>query len=1229
MSLKFISTQALTPLCTLLCLFFLIVVPQSLYAQVTPPTVTYLEGSNAIIIGSAVGVLASQPISFAELVAKVARPDVLSKQGDAWLLQANIIVEATAQLTVAPAEGATKLHLESRFGKFVYILARQGGHLIFDGMTVTSWDTTTNQVDQEQATDERAYILAQDGARMDIRNSEFAYLGSQPGGNRASGVAWLKRLNAFDPVTGPTGILENSKFHHNYQGLYISEGYNLKISGNEIHSNLFHGAFLRDGTQASEINGNTVHDNVGNGIYLYQLSIGNNIHDNPAVYANGGSGIALERGSSNNFVTGNTVDQNIDGILIDESDNNTVQSNTVRTNDNGIHVKGSPIDPAASNKIIGNTIEGSKSTGGGGVYLDTHADSNEVRNNTIVGSLGYGVYIKLSGGNQLAGNTIRNGNRGIGISGAAEAVGQIPLLQPAGSHNVVISNTVTANSDSGIRIEGGVANGIGADPLTGAPLASNQITANVGGGVVIKSTSTGYPSTDNLVIGNVISDNGKSGVEVRDSGTDRNRVSRNVITRSGGSGIKVDAGAQQNIQAPVVKDVLADLNVVGTAAANATIEVYSDPGGEGESLLGTATSDGNGNWTFQLLAGQDSKRVTALVIDGSGNTSAFSAASGSSVEFFTTVTVNPSIIKVTGDGAFVTLKSIQERLGAQNAGGVLLEDKGNKAWLLKANLQLEKGVTLNINPDIVATLQLRSQAGVSGTVDYNRFVYIRTNNGIINIDGTEITGWDTDRDVPDDNATDGRAFIAARNGAELNISNATISYLGMGVGKTDERGVTWDSGIVVSTADIVSTQVSGRVTASKFHHNYVGVQFIAASDVTITGSEFHTNLLHGFYAHSSSRDITLDNSASYSNGMHGIVLERGCTNITLRKNTVSTNGGRGILIGQGSAGGTVPPAPSTANLVEENKVDGNRGYGIHIAGSNNNEVRTNTLTNNEIGVNLSDGSTANNVHDNSASTNLKHGFQVDQNSPNNILNHNVATQNTAVGIYILASGNTLDSNSVTANGEQGIYLNPKDGPALLDNKLISNTVSNNAKSGVEINGANNTELQRNRIASNTVHGIYLTKSAVGTKITGNIISGNTENGIRVSEIDTVQNSWSANSIYNNGQKGIDVREGANKGVPQPKITAISKGSVAGNVTLPSATIEIFADENTQGRYFLGRTTADAEGKFSLTICGSFAAGGVVATATDSAGNSSEFSATFLVPSDPGNGCLIYLPTVRR
>lgn len=1236
MSLNRIVYQARILVFILICLCLLLPgSPRSLSAQTpTPPDVVYIEGNNIIRIGSTVGTPASQPITLPEVAAKIGRADVLADQGGGvWFLQANIVVEATGQLIAAKTSGTTELRLRSQLGENVFILANQGGYLLFDNVKVTSWDPGANSgqggVDQD-ISNYRAYVLAEEGSRIDIlNNSEFAYLGDQLGGTRSSGVSWVKRLNPADPTTGGTGIIENSKFHHNYQGLFISGGYNLKIRNNEIYSNQFHGAYLRDGTQAAEVSGNTIHNNGGNGIYFNQLSTGNTIRDNPAIHTNVGNGIVLERGSNVNTVTNNIVYQNVDGILLDESDSNLVQGNQTRDNQNGIHVKGTLIDPAAENQLIGNIIEGSKSTSGGGVYLDTHADSNKVRNNTITGSLGYGIYVKLSGGNELAGNVISAGNRGIGISGAAESIGQIPLLQPAGSHNVIISNTVTTNSDSGIRIEGGVKNGIGADPLTGAPLANNQINANVGGGVVIKSTTAGYPSTDNQVVGNVIRGNGKSGVEVHDSGTDRNRISRNIITGSGGSGIKVDGGAQQNIQPPVVNDILADGTVVGTAAVNATIEVYSDPGGEGETRLGDAISDANGNWTFPLPTGQDTKRVTALVIDASGNTSAFSAASGSSVEFFTSVTANPTTINVTGEGSVVTLKSIQERLGAQNTGGILLEEQSSKVWLLKANLKLEKGVTLNINPDTVATLRLRSQTGVSGTLDYNNFVYIRTGNGAINIDGVEIVGWNPVLNAPDDNATDGRAFIVAKFGAELNINNSTISYLGMGIGKTDERGVTWDSATSVEAAGSVSTQVAGSVTNSKFHHNYDGVQIVQAGDMTFTTNEFYDNLRYGFYVRDGSRDITLSGSAAYNNGLHGVVIERGCTNVVLRTNKVYNNLNRGILITQGSAGGSVAPAPSNGNLVESNEVYGNRTYGIHIEGSNNNEVRNNILTSNEIGVNLSNSSTANNIHDNSAAAHLKHGFQVDQTANTNTLKNNAATQNTGVGIYLLASSNLLENNQATGNREQGIYLNPKDGPALQDNQLISNTVSGNTKSGIEVNGSNNTLIQRNRIEGNTVHGIYLTKGAVATKVLENIITANTENGIRVSELGSYQNFWSANSIFNNGIKGIVIAENANKNMPRPKITKIGDGVVAGSVTSPLARIEIFTDDNTQGRYFMARTTADAEGKFSIIICGAFQGGGAVATATDSEGNTSEFSDTFLVPSNPGAGCLLYLPMVRR
>ena len=121
--------------------------------------------------------------------------------------------------------------------------------------------------------------------------------------------------------------------------------------------------------------------------------------------------------------------------------------------------------------------------------------------------------------------------------------------------------------------------------------------------------------------------------------------------------------------------------VLGTAVANATIEIYSDPGSEGETLLGTTTTDEAGAWSFQLPSGQDAKRVTSIVIDSNGNTSAFSGVSGSTVELFTSVSTdeqNQPLININGPGAVATLGEIQSLLGSANAD--LLQNQGNGVW---------------------------------------------------------------------------------------------------------------------------------------------------------------------------------------------------------------------------------------------------------------------------------------------------------------------------------------------------------------------------------------------------------------------------------------------------------------------------------------------------------------------------------------------------------------------
>ncbi len=1211
---------------------------RALHAQGTPE-VTYNPAINTIFIGSGSGAAPGSQVISLPAVATAVGNDVLSNQAGVWLSTARIVVDSTARLEVRQSAGVTELRLESVVSVdkgITFIQVQNGGQLLIEGVKVTSWDTTTNQVD-EVIGDGRAYIVVENGSRLEVLgNSELAYLGDANGSDH-SGVALIKRRIAGDPTTGPTGIIQNSKLHHNYQGLFVSEGISLTIASNEVYANLNQGLYLRDGTTAVDVTGNNVHDNgnastgTGDGILFDNNSTNNRLLNN-TVTANAGHGIVLKRNSNNNQIRGNTIAQNSDGIAIDDADNNLVQNNALKNNQNGIRVSGSTDNPAAGNQLLGNTIEDSTSDSSNayGIYFYSHADSNLIRNNTILRSATYGIYLK-SGGNQVEGNVVNGGKTGIAIVGEAESIGQIPLLVRAGSANTVISNTIEGNSDIGIRIEGGVGNGIGANPTSGAPLVPNIVQNNGGNGIFIKNTSSDFSSTDNQVVGNRVHNNGGAGIVVKDSGSDRNRLSHNSVTGNAGSGIKVDGGAQAGIQPPVIEDVLADGNVLGTAVANATIEVYSDPGSEGETLLGSATTDENGAWRFQLPAGQDSKRVTAIVIDGNGNTSAFSGVSGSAVELFTTVTTDEqsqTVININGPGAVATLSDIQTLLGATNAN--LLQNQGNGVWQLNANLKLEREVTLNISPETgVSELKLRSSNSgtISGTVDYSSFVYIRTHNGVVNIDGVKIYGWDESANAVDTNMANGRAFIIAKYGAELNIRNAELSYLGTNE-SSESYGVTWRDDVAVNAAGFARTQVTGSVENSKFHHNFVGAQVIQAGDMTFTGNEFHSNANYGFYARNDSRDIVLNGNLVHENASHGIFLARGITNVTVRNNKSYNNGNgafaHGIVISEGSP----PRRASVENLLEGNEVYGNGGYGINIEGSNKNEVRNNTLYNNEVGLNVEDGSTDNHIHNNSATANSNHGFQLRQTSNGNRLLDNVATENGSYGFYVRSDNNRLENNRANSNLDVGITVKPESATALQDNQLISNTVQSNASHGIDIRGSVGTTVTRNRIEGNGVHGLYLTDGAVGTVVAENIIALNNDTGIRVNDLLSYQNRWTANAIYANKNMGINIAGGANNSIPRPKITAIEGRYVKGSVNVPGATIEIFTDSATQGRHFVGRDVADSNGKFNVVIGGSFIAPGAVAVATDTQGNSSEFSDTVIVE-DLNPAYIFFLPIVAR
>ncbi len=302
----------------------------------------------------------------------------------------------------------------------------------------------------------------------------------------------------------------------------------------------------------------------------------------------------------------NVVYRNQDGISIFQSSNNLIENNYLYHNQRGVRINATFDvddrfdDVSANNRVINNRIEDNSDQG---VYLYARADRNTIADNQILRSGTNGIYIK-SGGNVIRNNQIISGSIGINILGGeylSDPPQAKPALDPPGDNNIVISNTIVLNRDTGVRISGGKNNRIGSETVGEN---ANRIENNGTDGVVINVANNGATATGNLVLKNTIQNNGRHGISIKATSSIRNRLSENIITGNFQYGIRIDLGAQEGIQPPVITELGADGGMQGTAKPGAKVEIYSDPDGEGQTLYGTTVANGNGEWSFPYPSAQ-------------------------------------------------------------------------------------------------------------------------------------------------------------------------------------------------------------------------------------------------------------------------------------------------------------------------------------------------------------------------------------------------------------------------------------------------------------------------------------------------------------------------------------------------------------------------------------------------------------------------------------------------
>lgn len=244
-------------------------------------------------------------------------------------------------------------------------IGTQGGTLTFDTVTIQS-------VSSGGDTSYQPFVMATDGATMNIVNSKFTGLGWD--WNASYGVSW---------VENSTGSAENSTFENSFIGAYTSESTGIVFRNDIFRNNALYGLDPHTYSNHLTIDHILAEGNRAHGIIFSDHVTESTITDSVS-RNNGENGIMMDELSTSNTITGNKVTDNTgDGLVTANSANNTFAGNTVSGNRVGVRL--SPED-GSTTKIFDNQIT-SNGLAGENAALDssnTVTDNGGQWNRTVV-----------------------------------------------------------------------------------------------------------------------------------------------------------------------------------------------------------------------------------------------------------------------------------------------------------------------------------------------------------------------------------------------------------------------------------------------------------------------------------------------------------------------------------------------------------------------------------------------------------------------------------------------------------------------------------------------------------------------------------------------------------------------------------------------------------------------------------------------------------------------------
>ncbi len=447
-------------------------------------------------------------------------------------------------------------------------------------------------------------------------------------------------------------------------------------------------------------------------------------------------------------------------------------------------------------------------------------------------------------------------------------------------------------------------------------------------------------------------------------------------------------------------------------------------------------------------------------------------------------------------------------------------------------------------------------------------------------------------------ATDQTAFLSASwngvfksndgGGTWVPASNGLTELGNFGAGVFVTDGAQWNiiGGDIPSERNVISNNILGGVgiRGADTDHNIVTGNYIgtdATGYLNLGNSWYGVGIQHGVQGSVIGGTATGERNVISGNWLVGIDINgSGTISNVVIGNFIGTDvtgsaalGNRKAGIGISDWGGCAQQNRIGGTTVEErNIISGNRGDGVAITGG---DTINNTVSGNYIGTDATGSLSLGNGGD---------GVSVGEGAQYNMIGGDSPEERNIVG------GNYMNGISIR-------------GGAMV-NVVVGNYIGTDASGVAPLpNGANGVSILDGA-----------SKNTIGIS---NTIAFNAGDGVDVHGNDTISNTITRNSIYENARMGISLSNGGNTELPAPTIVAydLAAGMVSGTAC-GNCTIEIFSDGDDEGVLYEGRTTTDGAGSFVFSKGAPLTGPNVTATATDARGNTSEFSVverTVLLP----------------